>query len=351
MNHALISIIVPVYNEAPNIPVLHDEIVKHVSGLPYDFEFVFVDDGSRDNSAEAVHELARKKRRIRLIELSRNFGKEAAVTAGLHAAKGDAAIILDADLQHPPSLIRKFIQKWRRGAEVVIGVKRYGRETDWFQRFTSKWFYKVIGPMSDSEVTPGAADYRLLDRRVINEFSRLKEHNRITRGLIDWLGFKRDYVPFDVAPRRHGERSYTFRKRMALAMHSFTSYTLLPLKLAGYLGNFILAISAPLGIFLTLETYAFNDPFGWHITGTAMLAILILFLVGMILSCLGLVALYIAHIHAEVADRPLYVVRDQVDAERLHAEQPRQVIARRQATKPLIAKNQHIEEVEEELVA
>lgn len=320
MSRQLISIIVPVYNEAPNIPVLHHEVMRHVRGLPYNFEFVFVDDGSQDGSAVEVENLARRKRHVRLIELSRNFGKEAAVTAGLHGAKGDAAIILDADLQHPPSIIKKFIQKWRKGAEVVVGVKRYGKSADWFQKLTSDWFYRIIRPMSESEIVPHAADYRLLDRRVINEFCRLREHNRITRGLIDWLGFKRDYVPFDVAPRRHGERSYTFRKRLALAMHSFTAYTLVPLKLAGYLGNAILLTSAPLGLFLVVETYLMHDPFGWHITGTAMLALMILFLIGVVLSCLGLVSLYIAHIHAEVADRPLYVVRDQLDAEQLALE-------------------------------
>lgn len=323
MTHRLISIIIPVYNEAPNIPVLHQEIVKHVSGTPYDFEFVFVDDGSRDGSAEAVQKLAKWKRRIRLIELSRNFGKEAAVSAGLHAAKGDAAIILDADLQHPPSLIRKFIHKWEKGAEVVVGIKHYGKSADWFQRLTSNWFYKLLRPITDSEVVPHAADYRLLDRRVINAFRELKEHNRITRGLIDWLGFKRDYVRFNVAPRLHGERGYTFRKRIQLAINSFTAYSMLPLKLAGYIGNSILLISAPAGLFLVIETYALHDPFGWNITGTAMLAILILFLVGMMLASLGLVALYIAHIHAEVTDRPLYVVRNQLDTE----AEARQIVA------------------------
>lgn len=352
MSRQLISIIVPVYNEAPNIPVLHDEITRHTRGLPYNFEFVFVDDGSQDDSAHAVENLARHKRSVRLIELSRNFGKEAAVTAGLHGAKGDAAIILDADLQHPPNIIKKFIQKWRKGAEVVVGVKSYGKNTDWFQKLTSEWFYKILKPISDSEIIPHAADYRLLDRRVINEFCRLKEHNRITRGLIDWLGFKRDYVPFDVAPRRHGERGYTFRKRLALAMHSFTTYTLLPLKLAGYLGNTILFLSAPIGIFLLVETYVLNDPLGWHITGTAMLAIMILFLIGMVLSCLGLVSLYIAHIHAEVADRPLYVVRDQLDTEQLVREGQSELPAETPAGQQQVY-NAKVEKpvVEEELVS
>lgn len=311
----LISIIVPVYNEAPNIPVLHDEIVKHVSGLPYDFELVFVDDGSQDNSAREVQKLARKKhRRIRLIELSRNFGKEAAVSAGLHAAKGDAAIILDADLQHPPNIIRKFIGKWKRGAEVVVGVKRYGKSESWFKRITSDLFYKILRPIANTEITPHAADYRLLDRRVIDAFGSLPERNRMTRGLIDWLGFRRDYVPFEVSPRRFGTRSYSFRKLVALAMHSITAYSLMPLKLSSYIGNFILIVSGLLGLFVGVEKFVFRDPMHLNPSTTALLALLIVFLVGVVLECIGMLAMYIAHIHAEVTNRPLYVVRNRLDS-------------------------------------
>lgn len=311
----LISIIVPVYNEAPNIPILHHEIVKHVSNLPYNFEFIFVDDGSRDDSCVAVEKLVKKNRRsIKLIELSRNFGKEAAVSAGLHAAKGDAAIILDADLQHPPSLIGKFISKWKNGAEVVVGIKRYSKSEGRLKRLTSDWFYKILKPIANTEITPHAADYRLLDRPVIDAFSELTERNRITRGLIDWLGFRRDYVQFEAPPRRHGQRSYSFRKLITLAMHAITSYSLVPLRFAGYLGLFILVIDGPIALFLYIERYIMNDPLGWNITGTAMLALLVVFLIGIVLACLGLIALYIAHIHAEVINRPLYVVRRKFEA-------------------------------------
>lgn len=317
MPQQLISIIVPVYNEAPNIPLLHDEIVRNVSHLPYEFEFVFIDDGSRDNSSKAIQQLTvhnPKRERLQLIELSRNFGKEAAVSAGLHAAKGDAAIILDADLQHPPKLIGKFIQKWRKGAEVVVGVKRYGKSEGWFKRVTSDLFYGMLQPMSETEITPHAADYRLLDRRVINAFTELHEHNRLTRGLIDWLGFKRDYVQFEVSPRANGERSYTYRKLFALAINSFTAYSLMPLRLASYLGYFMLALTVPGGLLLIIDTYALHDPLGLHITSMGMLAVLIIFLIGVVLACMGFIALYIAHIHAEVTNRPLYVIRHQIES-------------------------------------
>lgn len=315
MAQPLISIIVPVYNEASNIPLLHDEIVKNVSGLPYSFEFVFVDDGSHDNSAEAIHQLADKQKdeQLQLIELSRNFGKEAAVSAGLQAAKGDAAIILDADLQHPPKLIRNFIHKWRTGAEVVVGVKNYGKSEGWLKRMSSDLFYNLLRPISETEITPHAADYRLLDRRVINAFSEMHEHNRLTRGLIDWLGFRRDYVHFEVSPRASGERSYTFRKLLTLAINSFTAYSLLPLRVASYIGYFILALTIPGGLFLAIDIYLFKDPLGLHVTSLGMLAVLILFLIGVVLVCMGFIALYIAHIHAEVINRPLYVIRDKLE--------------------------------------
>lgn len=141
----------------------------------------------------------------------------------------------------------------------------------------------------------------------------MSEHNRITRGLIDWLGFHRDYVHFDVAPRKYGHRTYSFRKLIALAMHSFTAYSMVPLKMASYIGNFILLTAGPLGLFLAVEKYILNDPMHLHVTNTGMLALLILFLVGIVLECIGMVALYIAHIHAEVTNRPLYVIRKEID--------------------------------------
>jgi glycosyltransferase involved in cell wall biosynthesis len=233
------------------------------------------------------------------------------VSAGLHAARGDAAIILDADLQHPPSLINTFLQKWQRGAEVVVGVKRYGKSDGWFKRFSSDWFYRLFRIVAESDITPHASDYRLLDRRVINAFGSMHEHNRITRGLIDWLGFRRDYVQFEAAPRLHGQRSYTFRKLFALALHTFTSYSLLPLQLASYLGYAMLFITIPLGLFLSIDKFVLNDPLGLHITSAGMLALLNVLLIGMVLACMGFMGLYIARIHAEVTGRPLYIVRDQ----------------------------------------
>lgn len=309
----LVSVVVPMHNEALNIRPLYDELNAALKRLAYRFEIIFVDDGSSDNSVEQVEQIAEQDSRVRLIEFARNFGKESAISAGLHAAKGDAAIMMDADLQHPPKLIGTFLDKWQKGAEVVVGVKKYCKDESWLKRWCSARFYQIMQRISHTRITPHASDYRLVDRKVIQVFGRMTERNRMTRGIIDWVGFRRSYVHFETGLRHAGTPSYNFRSLVRLAINSFTAYSLLPLKLAGYAGGFILAIAAPLGLFLMIETYVMADPFGWKISGTAMLAIMILVLVGLILACLGLIALYIAHIHAEVTNRPLYVIRREVD--------------------------------------
>lgn len=304
----LISIIIPVYNEAENLPVLYEELDKHLKQLTYDFEILFVDDGSKDNSAQTLCRLADSHQNVRIVQLARNFGKEAAVSAGLAEAKGNAVLIMDADLQMPPRLIGTFIERWEEGNEVVIGVFAE-RSMSPFKKFGAKCFYKIMQAIAKASITPNATDFRLLDREVVDVFNQLTEHNRITRGMIDWLGFKRSYVYFKQEPRLHGDPAYTYQKLIALAINSFTSYSLFPLKLAGYLGLAILMLTIPSGIFMYVERYILNDPLKLLFTGTDMLAIMILFLVGVVLACLGLIALYIAHIHDEVANRPLYIAR------------------------------------------
>lgn len=314
MARQLISIIVPVYNEAPNIPLLYEEISKNIKRLPYRFELIFVDDGSKDDSACVLRRLAMSHAHVRFIQLARNFGKEAAMTAGIHAAKGDAVTIMDADLQMPPSLLGQFIKKWKNGADVVVGVFS-SRKMSRLRSFGAHCFYGLMGVIGHTKITPHATDYRLLDRKVVNAFNRLTERNRITRGLVDWLGFEREYVYFEQGARQNGAPTYSFRKLVNLAVNSFTSYSLVPLKMAGYLGLLILGLSIPAGLFMLVEQYVLGDPLNLYITGTAFLAMMLLFMVGVVLACLGLMSLYIAHIYAEVTNRPLYVVRDEIREE------------------------------------
>jgi polyisoprenyl-phosphate glycosyltransferase len=306
----LISIVVPIYNEEKNIRLFFQTLVKVLAGLAdFDFEIIFVNDGSIDQSALIIEQLAKTDGRIKYLEFSRNFGKEIATTAGLNNARGAAAIMIDADLQHPPALILELIAKWQNGAEVVIGVRKTNRGAGLVKMIGSQIFYKIINNITDIKIMPQATDFRLIDRVVIDEFNRFTENNRMTRALIDWLGFRREYIYFDADPRTDGCARYGFWKLCKLAVASFISLSLLPLKLAGYLGVLIVFGSGLFGLYILLGGYIFHFAHPSSFSGSAQLAILIVFLVGIILMSLGLIALYIANIHGEVARRPLYVVR------------------------------------------
>lgn len=302
-----ISIIVPVHNEEKNVHPFFDECKKAVAALPYRFEYIFVDDGSSDNSAQELAALAKAHSEVSVIELSRNFGKEAATTAGIHHARGDALICIDADLQHPPQLIGDFIKKWEQGAEVVLGIRTESKSDFWFRRFGSRMFYRIMNRISETKLIPHETDFRLIDRQVAEAFGELSEHNRMTRSLIDWLGFRRDYIYFEARERLRGTPSYSTFKLVQLAVSSFISHSLLPLRLAGYVGVATTLLAGALGLIMLLDRYVFD--WGLHFSGSAMLADLILFLVGVMLSCVGLLAFYIGHIHTETQNRPLYVVR------------------------------------------
>lgn len=305
-----ISIIIPVYNEEKNIPELYKALKPVLLSLQnMEHEIIFVDDGSGDSSVRELVKLAEQDSRVSVIEFARNFGKEIATTAGMHHCRGNACIILDADLQHPVELIPQFIRKWQQGAEVVVGVREKNKGEGVVKKLGSFFYYKIINRISHVEITPRATDYRLLDRIVIDEYNRFTEKNRMTRALIDWLGFRRDYVNFDANPRRFGQASYRPLKLARLAVSSFVSHSLFPLKLAGYLGVIITFFSGALGLFIFIEKYVLNDPWNLNFSGPAILAVINLFLVGIILSCLGLIALYIANIHGEVINRPLYSIR------------------------------------------
>jgi dolichol-phosphate mannosyltransferase len=305
----MISIIVPVHNEEASLPLLFEQLQKTAKELHESFEYIFVDDGSEDGSRQVLAGFESADHSVHVVEFSRNFGKEIALTAGLQAAKGDAAILIDADLQHPIERIPEFIRKWQEGAEVVVGVRRrYGREP-LFKRVSSWLFYKIMNKVSTYPVTPHATDFRLLDRVVIDAFNQLSERNRMTRGLIDWLGFRRSYVYFKSSDRMYGEATYSVGKLFSLAINSFVSLSLFPLRLAGWLGIVITLCAGAAGLFIFIEDYLLHDPLGLDFSGPAVLAIINMFWIGIVLISIGLVALYIANIHAEVINRPLYVVR------------------------------------------
>lgn len=316
MQQQLISIIIPMYNEAPNARPMYHALKKVFEGIPYDYEMLFVDDGSKDDTVSHLMDLAEHDEKVRPVELARNFGKEIALSAGLHAAEGDMAIMIDADLQHPPELIPDFIKEWEKGADLVIGVRK-DYKVPWFKRQCSNIFYKLINKVSDTDLVPHATDFRLVDRQVINAFNLFTERNRITRGLFDWLGYKRNFIYFDTAERQHGTATYSFKKLIQLATNSVVGHSIFPLRLAGIVGGLIIALSVPLATFITIDRYMLNNHFDF--SGSAILATINLFLSGLVLGSLGLISLYLANMHTEVVNRPLYVKRPESRAPSLAA--------------------------------
>lgn len=307
----LISLIVPVHNEQGNLEWFHDQLTNAINVLDHDFEIIYVNDGSRDDSLRLIKSIADQYKNVHYISFSRNFGKEAATSAGLRRAEGQAAIMIDADGQHPPELIHSFIQQWQEGSQVVIGVRSSNTREGLVKRYGSKVFYRLLNAISDGETIPRSTDFRLIDRRVIDEFNSLTEHNRITRGLIDWLGFNRSTVEFKAAARHHGPATYGFRKLVRLALHAFVSQTTKPLQFTGFLGGIVVILSALVGVFLIIEKYALGDPLGLAVTGTALLALFVSFLVGLVLISNWLLALYVESIHSETQNRPLFVVAEE----------------------------------------
>lgn len=306
-----ISVIIPAYNEEKNIrPICEklENIFKLFSDR-YAYEIIFINDGSEDGTADEVEKIAAENPHIKYIDFSRNFGKEIATTAGLNHCSGDACIMLDADMQHPVEIIPDFVHQWEQGNEVVIGIRKKSKSDSWIKIIGSRLFYKILNKIIDTKVVPNSTDFRLLDRAVINEFNRLMEVNRMTRGLIDWLGFKRKYIYFKANNRLHGNASYSFWKLFKLAMNSFISLSLFPLKLAGYLGIFIVIFSSIAGFYILLGKYFFHWRFASTFSDAENLAIFIVFLVGIILMSIGLISLYIANIHIEMTRRPLYIIR------------------------------------------
>lgn len=305
----LISVVVPVYNEAAGLELLHDKLVEVAERVSRDsYELIYCDDGSRDGTSTLVQDWAKINKNVKLIKLSRNFGKENALSAGIAQAVGEAIVTIDGDGQHPVEIIPKFVEAWQKGAQVVVGVRASNSNEGWFKRLGSTIFYGLFNKFTREKMLPGSTDFRLIDRAVQQAFLSLNETDRITRGLIDWLGFKRELIYFTAKPRLHGTAGYSAGKLVQLAINSFVSLTFAPLYIFGYVGAFITATSFVLGIAIFVEQLLLGDPWHWQFTGTAMLAVLILFLVGLVLLSQGVLSVYVSHLHAQSKQRPLYVI-------------------------------------------
>lgn len=318
-----LTIVIPVHNEEQNVPLVFDAVEKVMMTLPeIEWNMLFVDDGSTDSTMKAILNLSKTREHIQFVELSRNFGKEIATTAGLHQAYVSweehrhhtrvlnfAVILMDADLQHPPALIPTFVKKWKEGADMVIGLRKKNRGEGIIKKWGSCAFNKIMTRISDTEYIAQSTDFRLISGPVLEAFAECTERGRITRSLLDWLGFRKSYVEFEAAERAHGKASYSCGKLIKLAMSSFLSHSMFPLKFAGYLGLLIMFGSGSFGLFIFVEKYLTHDVLHMNFSGPAILAVINLFLIGLVLACLGLVALYVGNIHTETMNRPLYIVR------------------------------------------
>lgn len=290
------------------MPNLHAELIEVLKKVPQTYEIIYCNDGSQDSTNRVVQELARKDNHIKLISFTRNFGKENALSAGILQATGNAIIMLDGDGQHPPELIPKFVKAWQEGAKVVVGLRANHNGEGWLRRAGSWSFYKLFSRMPGQKLVRGTTDFRLIDKTVRAEFVKLPETNRITRGLIDWIGYPQTYIPFQARERQDGKPAYTHKSLIQLALNGFVSLSPTPLYIFGYIGMVITSLSGLLGFVVIVEQILLRDPLNWKFTGTAMLSILILFLVGIVLLSQGMTALYIAHIHNQSKRRPLYVI-------------------------------------------
>jgi dolichol-phosphate mannosyltransferase len=305
-----LSIVCPAYEEEPALPAFHQELLRVVGGLEGEFEVevLYVDDGSRDGTLALLRRLARSDSRVRYLSLSRNFGHQAALTAGLEHAQGDLVVTLDSDLQHPPQLIPQLIECWRRGAEVVLTIRQDEPSLGWFKRFSSRWFYKVMGWLSDTETRPAAADFRLMSRKVVNGLLRLRESHRFLRGMVQWLGFPTTEVPYQPARRVAGKSKYSIRGMFRFACDALFSFSRLPLRLSIFLG----LCTTLLGLLLAAATLiqALVPPIRGSNLGTWTILSAVALVGGTILSSLGIVGEYVGRIYEQVKDRPLYLLKE-----------------------------------------
>lgn len=301
----LLSLVVPMFNEAGNIDALFERLQQVMTGITADYEIVCVDDGSRDDTVAQLIAHHQRDGRIKVVELSRNFGKELALTAGLRHTSGQAVVMIDADLQHPPEAIVEMMEKWRQGYEMVIAVRRDRHDESPFKRWAASRFYDAFGRMSEVRLPQGAGDFRLLDRKVVQVLNAMPEHTRFMKGLYAWVGFRQISIPFDVAARAHGETKFNLFRLWRLAIDGITSFTSLPLKVWTFMGMLVAGFALLYGLLFVIKTLVL----GIDVPGYPSLIVAITFFSGVQLISLGVIGEYLGRVFSEVKARPLYVVR------------------------------------------
>ena len=307
----LVSVVVPVYNEAEVIGEMYRRLTQVGSTLPdLEYELIVVDDGSRDESYDALVSLARSDPRLRVLKLSRNFGHQTAITAGIDVARGDAVVVIDADLQDPPEVIPEMVQRWREGFDVVYGVRARRSGETMMKLATASVFYRMLHRMTNISIPVDAGDFRLMSRRAADQLRAMREKDRFVRGLISWIGFRQTSIPYHREARFAGTTKYPLRKMLKFAVDGLTSFSTLPLKLATWMGYLASAFA-----FIYLASVFVQKWLGRTVEGWATIMVAMLFMGGVQLICLGIMGEYIGRIFTEAKGRPLYVVEEFVNGD------------------------------------
>ena len=316
-----LSIVIPLFNEAPMLSELFSRLETVVASLSKRTEIILIDDGSNDSTWLDITHYVPRRFACRCIALSRNFGKEAALTAGLHAVRGKAVVILDADCQDPPELIPEMLQQWAQGADVV-NMKRRSRDGEtWVKRKTSVLYYRLLGMLSEVPIPANVGDFRLLDRRVVDEINRLGERNRYMKGLLAWPGFNQVTLEYDRQPRAAGTSKWNYWQLYCLAISGITAFSNKPLRVASWVGTTVALSAFAYALWVLLRTLLFGDP----VSGYPTMMLVILFLGGIQLMTIGILGEYIGRIFTEVKNRPNYIVRE--SKKRVSASDPHQIKA------------------------
>jgi len=313
MNPA-VSIVIPAYNEVDCLPVIHERLTEVLSRVGETYEIIFVDDGSSDGSFEEIRKLSELDGRVRGIRFSRNFGHQAALSAGLDLARGRAVVTMDADLQHPPEMLADLIEKWKEGYEVVYTVREENSGAGVRKKLTSSGFYWLINSMSPLRIVPGAADFRLLDRKAVEALKKLPEKTRFYRGLIPWIGFEQAEIRFTAPERFAGETKYSLKKMVRFAAHGILSQSAIPLRMATVMGAVVVLIGFFYGAYV-VWTF-FTKPPGYQ-QGWASIVLVLLLIGGTQIFFMGIIGEYLARVFEEVKNRPLYLIAEETEGENL----------------------------------
>jgi glycosyltransferase involved in cell wall biosynthesis len=306
----LLSVVVPAFNEAEVLPEFHRRLSEALNGLALDSEIIYVNDGSTDATAVILRALQNDDARVAVVDLSRNFGKEIAMTAGLDHASGDAVVIIDADLQDPPELIPELVRHWREGYDDVY-ARRVSRDGESFiKRTTAHLFYRLLRTLSKVDIPPDTGDFRLLSRRAVDSLTQLKEQHRFMKGLFNWVGFERKEVLYRREPRGAGNSKWNYWRLWNFALEGITSHTTAPLRLASYLGFVVALLAFVYALYMVYDVLVHGNP----VAGYPSLIVTMLFLGGVQLITLGVIGEYLGRIFDESKRRPLYVVKDYAPA-------------------------------------